>query len=292
MDTYTGRSGTTDSHGQVTFTLPQGSYRFRADYNGVQFWSGDQNTCTIPGCKTAAVTLPGGRGGETSVTINYTYDPLYRLTAADYSDGEYFHYTYDAMGNRLTQDSTILGLPTSTSYTYDNANRLTSVAGVPYTWDANGNLLKDGTNTYTYDSANQLTAVSGQQSTVGYSYNGLGDRLQETVNGQTSQFTLDLASGLTQVLDDNTYIYLYGNGLISQAKGSDTEYPLDDSIRSVRQITDANGTVTPTQNYDPYGDIVSNLGNSTSAFGFSGEYTDPDGLLYLRARYYAIKQGR
>ena len=41
--------------------------------------------------------------GET-ITITYTYDPLYRSVAADYSDGEYFHYTYDAVGNRLTQE--------------------------------------------------------------------------------------------------------------------------------------------------------------------------------------------
>ena len=30
------------------------------------------------------------------------------------------------------------------SYTYDAANRLTSVGGVAYTWDDNGNLTYDG----------------------------------------------------------------------------------------------------------------------------------------------------
>jgi len=53
-----------------------------------------------------------------------TYEPLYRLTAADYSDGKYFHYTYDAVGNRLTQAANPSGQPASTSYTYDSANRL------------------------------------------------------------------------------------------------------------------------------------------------------------------------
>ena len=36
-------------------------------------------------------------------TINYVYDPLYRLTEANYSDGRYFRYTYDSVGNRLTE---------------------------------------------------------------------------------------------------------------------------------------------------------------------------------------------
>jgi hypothetical protein len=36
------------------------------------------------------------------------------------------------------------------------ANRLTDENGVPYNWDANGNLLNDGVKDYTYDSANRL----------------------------------------------------------------------------------------------------------------------------------------
>ncbi|MEW5958146.1 MAG: PKD domain-containing protein, partial [Chloroflexota bacterium] len=54
--TYTGYSKTTDTAGVVTFTLPLGNYRFRADKNGTQFWSGTANHCPVPGCTTAAVT--------------------------------------------------------------------------------------------------------------------------------------------------------------------------------------------------------------------------------------------
>jgi ribosomal protein S11 len=54
--TYTGHSGTTTASGQVTFTLPMGDYRFRADKNGTQFWSAESNHCTLPGCTTATVT--------------------------------------------------------------------------------------------------------------------------------------------------------------------------------------------------------------------------------------------
>jgi len=49
---YTGYK-TTDASGEVVFTLPQGSYRFRADKNGTQFWSGATNHCTVPGCAKA-----------------------------------------------------------------------------------------------------------------------------------------------------------------------------------------------------------------------------------------------
>ncbi len=86
-EAYTGFNGTSDADGQVIFMLPQGDYRFRADYDGVQFWSDDVDQCTIPGCLDATVEIPGGTR-EVNVTIDYTYDPLYRLTEADYSTGE------------------------------------------------------------------------------------------------------------------------------------------------------------------------------------------------------------
>ena len=103
------------------------------------------------------------------ITINYDYDPLYRLIEANYSNGDQYHYTYDAVGNRLTQETLIGSVPLTTNYVYDNANRLTSVDSVAYTWDNNGNLLNDSVNMYTYDSANRLTSLSGGQSAV-YSY--------------------------------------------------------------------------------------------------------------------------
>jgi len=61
-------------------------------------------------------------------------------------------------------------------YEYDDANRLvlseveglTNVDDQAYTWDANGNLLSDGTRTFTYTVANRLTqVVSGTVTTPG-----------------------------------------------------------------------------------------------------------------------------
>ena len=40
--------------------------------------------------------------------------------------------------------------------------------------------------------------------TTTYSYNGIGDRLSQTVNGVPTNYILDLNAGLTQVLDNGT----------------------------------------------------------------------------------------
>ncbi len=54
----------------------------------------------------------------------------------------------------------------------------------------------------------------------------------------TTNYTLDLAAGLTQVVDDGTNTYLYGNGRIAQVD-STTEYFLGDALGSVRQLADS-----------------------------------------------------
>jgi RHS repeat-associated protein len=221
-----------------------------------------------------------------SRTIDYTYDSLYRLTAADYSDGSYYHYTYDAVGNRLTQESLVDGLPISLAYTYDIANRLTAVNEVEYTWDNNGNLLDDGVNTYAYDSANRLVSVSGGASEVEYMYNGLGDRLQQTVGSTTTTYVMDLNAGLSEVLNDGTNTYTYGLERISQVGTEDTEYFLGDALGSVRQLADDTGAVTLAKDYGPFGDVVNSLGTTSTSYGFTNEYTS-QGLVYLRARYYS-----
>jgi RHS repeat-associated protein len=112
---------------------------------------------------------------------------------------------------------------------------------------------------------------------------GLGDRLSQ--NGVN--YTLDLNSGLTQVLSDGTISYTYGLGRISQQSGNASEYFLGDALGSVRQMTDQTGTITYAASYDPYGVVTQSSGVSQSAYGYTGEQQDVSGMVYLRARYYS-----
>ena len=143
--------------------------------------------------------------------INYTYDPVQRLSGANYS-GAYtyaFGYAYDAVGNRTTQTRTL----TSTqviAYRYDNANRLTNAGGQAYTWDNNGNLLNDGTSVSAYDPANRLKTLTQTATVYSFAYNGVGDRLKQIIAGTLTTYTMDLNAGPTQVLADGSSTYLFG----------------------------------------------------------------------------------
>ena len=225
---------------------------------------------------------------ETTTTITYAYDGLYRLTAADYDTGGSFRYTYDAVGNCLAQGT----LPGTNTYPYDIANRLTSVDGVTYSWDANGNLLSDGVSTYTYDHSDRLISVAEGADSYAFAYNGLGDRLQQTVNGVATNYTLDLASGLTQVLSDEADAYLYGVGRIGQEHSGVWQYHLGDALASVRQVSGGVDSLSYAQVSEPFGSRLIAAGANPTSYGFTVEWMDGSSLVHLRARYYTAYLGR
>lgn len=84
---------------------------------------------------------------------------------------------------------------------------------------------------------------------------------------------------------------MYGVGRISQV-GTSTEYFLGDALGSVRQLTNEAAEITLTKAYEPYGEETWSHGAGQSTYGFAAEWTDANGLIHLRARYYAPDQGR
>jgi len=106
------------------------------------------------------------------------------------------------------------------------------------------------------------------------------------VNGDTTSYTLDLNTGLTQVLADGTNAYLYGLGRIGELQPDGWMYYLPDALGSVRQLSGPDAELALAQSYEPFGDILASAGNGQSVFQYAGEVRDTTGLTFLRARYY------
>jgi hypothetical protein len=99
-----------------------------------------------------------------------------------------------------------------------------------------------------------------------FNYNGLGDRHQQWVmvvgSVTTTTYTLDLAVGLTQVLIDDhgsasriDHVYLYGAGCVGEEGDDGWVYHHGDALGSVRMLTKANGAITLSKDYKPFGDV-------------------------------------
>ncbi|MGH9174621.1 MAG: RHS repeat-associated core domain-containing protein, partial [Vicinamibacterales bacterium] len=182
---------------------------------------------------------------------------------------------------------------TTATYTYDNADQLTSDGTTSYSYDLNGNVVSAGGDSFTWDWDNQLSQATVGGDTSTYAYDGDGVRASQAVGGQVTPYTWDRAGGLPLLLDDDDTAYLHDDGLLAEIDGTGAAtYHLTDGLGSVRGLSNGNGAVTGAADYDVFGNVRASSG-SASIFGYTGEQHDSStGLTYLRARMYNPSLGR
>lgn len=243
-----------------------------------------------------------------------------------------FAYTYDNVGNRLTESVFQNSLPKNLAYAYDNLYQLTGVTGsqthsytydatgnrtlvdstvyipnplnqyqdvggTPYSYDPNGNLTSDGINTYTYDYENRLIQVTGPGVNVRYTYDGFGRRIKKEVNGVVTYFLHDG----DQVIEERgsggvlKATYTYGPGIdevLTMNRNAQTFFYFYDGLGSVTDLTNAQGEVVESYSYDPYG-LPTQPSSVGNPYLYTGrEYDSETNLYYYRSRFYHPGIGR
>jgi len=164
---------------------------------------------------------------DPSRTQFFAYDSLYRLMTASGIYGT-ISYTYDHVGNRLTKTSE----GTTDTYGYmPGTNKLLEISGanpIAFTYDANGNTTNMGDKAFAYNQNNRLIQTAENGTTLGeYLYNGLGQRIVKTANGETTIFVYDQQGNLISEADEygeiiSEYIYLDGRLLAGVKSGIET----------------------------------------------------------------------
>ncbi len=234
-------------------------------YNNGSDLNGNRNTASSPVVGSQTYGAPG---------------PANRLTTVTTSAGT-LSYTYDAVGNVVSESGTLNGVTVSYSFTYDYRNRLTQVV---YT---NGNTTT--TDNFTYDVFNRrigkITTI-----VVGHTLTQISPQLWTVYDGANPYADFQGTTLKTR--------YVYGNGVDqllarTNASGNSTAWYLTDQLGSVRAIVSiANGVLYQVA-YDSYGNIRSQSGSGGDRFGYTGREWDSEiGLYYYRARYYDPNTGR
>ncbi|WP_306365566.1 PA14 domain-containing protein [Nocardia sp. CC227C] len=223
---------------------------------------------------------------ETRYDFSYTYDRVGRLTAAEVPHHRLtYGYSPDngcgpnrkagANTNRtVLTDSRNGGIPTSTVYCYDHADRLISTAGattLSFEYDTYGNAIKVGTDTLGYDSTRRhITTTTAAGQSVKYTRD-VTDRIaartvtngndpeQITRYGFTSNaggpdFVLDASGTLRQRI-----LKLPGGGVLTKnytgAKATNWSYP--DVHNNILFTADGTGARTSEiRLYDPFGQNI------------------------------------
>ena len=324
--TTIGQSTTTiDKLNRTTFSAVKlGSKTFTSEYH---FAAGGYGTGSVTNL-VASITQPGcncgygydDNGNIASATLNgkwtgYTYDELGQLIQVnDHSDtrsgenGTTWKYTYDLGGNilqkqRFAYKDTTNPLETVT-YEYGDANwrdKLTAVNGNAIAYDAIGNPLSDGTWTYTWQNGRQLQKMQKLGVTAEFVYNADGLRVQKTVNGVVTKYTLHgknvvhMTSGA-----DELHFFYDAQNRPAVVLYNGTAYAYVKNLQGdVIALLDGTGNVVVSYVYDAWGAPIGKSGSmaetlgSVQPFRYRGYVFDEEmGLYDLWSRYYNPWWGR
>ena len=239
--------------------------------------------------------------GSTVQTYAYEFDDFGNRTSLT-ATGENAYttaYSYDA-NNRLLEDvKTEAGAETKTTYFYDpNGNQTgKSIETLTASSDAESTSLTNEIASYElswYNGFNQLVGTKANGITAEYSYAPSGLRLSKTIGDVQTNFVLDGGNVIAEQRGETlTAYYARGVNLFASFIGSTTNFYLYNAHGDVVQLTDENGAVTKTYEYDAFGNEQEQSASDTNPFRYCGEYYDAEtGTYYLRARYYDPAIGR
>ena len=88
-------------------------------------------------------------------------------------------------------------------------------------------------------------------------------------------------------MSETTY-FIHGPTGLQQQQNPDGSWvwTVEDGLNSIRGVVDSAVNPLESRQYDPYGVLIETSGTNQTPFGFTGEITDSNGLVYLRARYF------
>jgi RHS repeat-associated protein len=240
--------------------------------------------------------------GTNSATISsVAYDNLHRLTALTRPGPVTTTYTYNALGNLLTN-----GEQGGSTYTYPTTGLLPHAVRIvgtkTHAYDLVGNMVQRGVQILNYDAENRLArVVAGGITLATFGYDDGGERLwkQSTNTLHVWIGSLYEARGTTNlfhVFAGSRRIATFSPGTqLPGASGTTAfHYYHPDHLGSSSLITDAGGLVAEHYEYSAYG---RERANGTAApdvsHRFTGQIFDAEiGLYYYGARYYDADLGR
>ena len=173
-------------------------------------------------------------------------------------------------------------------------NRQLTFGNQTMTYDANGNLGTITVQTaggpqvtpYTWDQRNRLGTLAGPSLAASFGYDGLGRRTSRTVNAASLPYLYDGVDILREGVGIAAATYLRGLGVDETFARGNSEFYLTDALGSTVALTNAAGNLRATYSYEPFGRTQASGPASTNPFQFTGRENDGTGLYYYRARYY------
>ena len=190
------------------------------------------------------------------------------------------------------------------SYEYGDSNwkdKLTRYNGVDIAYDAIGNPIHDGVWTYTWENGRQLRRMACDATVAEFVYNADGLRVQKTVNGVTTNYTLH-GKNIVHMTKGNAELHFWYDAqnrpAIVEFNGTKYGY-LYNLQGDVIGLIDSANTEVVKYTYDAWGKPLSVTGSLANTIGYYNPfryrgyvYDVETGLYYVSSRYYDPKISR
>ena len=235
---------------------------------------------------------------DVGVSANSTYLLALANPTAKTPLGTDLTYTYDTGSNRTTE---VVGGSTTT-FNYNDVNALTSITGgATLTWDKNGNMTSDGTNTYAWDAENRLLTITySTGATTLFTYDPLGRCAKIEETGSTPTYPGNAIKQFVWCGNERCEERDSGGSTVvkqffdrGQRNGSTNYFYTKDHLGSVREVTDNSATIVYQQSFDPYGKPTTLVNTTPADFGYAGMYKhDRSGMNLTKYRAYSPLLGR
>ena len=229
-------------------------------------------------------------------TTAYTYDALGQLLSETHNGVVQNAMRYDGYGNILAKNGT--------AYTYGDGawkDLLTGIGAQTIRYDAQGNPTSYLGHTLTWEKGRQLKTFDGNA----YIYNANGLRTGKTVNGVSYTYMLDGMKILRQSWGEGEEkkelwpLYDNEDAVCGIEYNGEPFYFLKNLQGDVIAIADKNAAVVARYTYDAWGvcqtalDITDCQIASVNPFRYRSYYFDAEiGMYYLQSRYYDPVVGR
>jgi RHS repeat-associated protein len=229
---------------------------------------------------------------DTSRTQTFTYDNLNRVATGQSqatSGGNCWgqSFAYDRYANLTTISVTKCSAP-MLSLSVNTQNRITNSG---FSYDAAGDMTADGTYNYTWNGENRLSTVAG----VTYTYDGLGQRVKKS-NGKLYWFGVDGNVLAESDLSGNTtaeLIYFAGQRIAWRDGSGNVYYIFADQLGSLRTMTNATGVIQKESDYYPFGTERQVTNTVDLSYKFARMEYDPEtGAYHTLYRQYSPNLGR
>jgi RHS repeat-associated protein len=268
------------------------------------------------------------QGVDTSVSLDqFSYNSRGLLAGRNERLGSAVSYTYDLIGRLNNQSDTFAGgagnvtigpigynpasqmvskardsdayawtdaIVINRNYAVNGLNQYLTAGPATFTYDANGNLISDGTNTYVYDAENRLISASNG---AALTYDPIG-RLWQVVKGAASTRFLYDGDALVAEYDGASVMtarHVHGSNAAADDplvwyNGSATRWLHSDHQGSIVAVTNGAGGSPTINTYDEYG--IPGSGN-VGRFQYTGQaWLAELGIYYYKARMYSPTLGR